>query len=300
MSGSMSLPVLKSLTVTRYGAVEMGGTKTDLAAGTTLEDLTGPERIPTTDPDETLGRIFEFFTRHPVTAVGVASFGPLNLDRTSPRYGTIRFTPKPGWSGVRLHQRLSEGLGVPVTIDTDVNGAALGEGTHGAARGMTDFAYVTVGTGIGAGVMVRGAAIGGERHPEMGHVPVRRHPDDRHPGSCPYHGDCLEGMAAGPALEARFGRPDTWAGDDAVTELAVHYLAQGMVDIVYTVAPERIVVGGGVSRLPMFHERLRDRVGALLAGYPTSPDLDLLISKPGLGNRSGLVGALLLASPGEE
>jgi len=284
--------------VTWYGAVEMGGTKTDLAAGTTPEDLTEPERIPTTDPDETLSKVFEFFTRHPVTAIGVASFGPLNLDRASPRYGTIRFTPKPGWSGVRLHERLSEGLGVPVTIDTDVNGAALGEGRWGAGQGMTDFVYVTVGTGIGAGIMIRGKLIGGERHPETGHIAVRRHPDDRHAGSCPYHGDCLEGMASGPALEARFGRPATWPGAAEVLDLAIHYLAQGMVDIVYTVAPERIIIGGGVSRLPGFHERLRDRVGALLGGYPKDPDLELLISMPGLDGRSGLAGALLLAASG--
>lgn len=279
-----------------FGAVEIGGTKTDMSVGTSYQDMADPVRIATTDPDETLNRILEFFADHEVAAVGVASFGPLHLSPSSSRYGTMMFTPKPGWSGTPLHQRLSEGLGLPVAIDTDVNGAARGEGRWGAAQGMSDFVYVTVGTGIGAGIVVDGDPIGGERHPEAGHIVVRRHPDDRHEGSCPYHGDCLEGMAAGPALEARFGRPETWAGNDAVLEMGVHYLAQGMVALVYTVAPERIVIGGGVSRLPGFHDRLRDRVTTLLAGYPETPDRDLLISEPGLGDRAGLAGALLLAA----
>ena len=285
--------------MTSYGAVEMGGTKTDMTIGTGYSDMAEPVRIPTGDPDTTLGQIISFFEGADVSAVGVASFGPMQLDRASPRFGTMLFTPKPGWSGVAIHQRLSSGLGMPVALDTDVNGAALGESEWGAARGMSHYAYVTVGTGIGAGIVVAGRAIGDGRHPEMGHIVVSRHPDDRHHGSCPYHGECLEGMASGPALEARFGRPESWAGNEAVTEIVVHYLAQGMVDLVYTVAPERIVVGGGVSKLPGLHERLRERVGALLGGYPDTPDLDLLISKPGLGDRSGLAGALLLAARGE-
>ncbi len=284
--------------MTSYGAVEMGGTKTDMTVGTSHDDMAEPHRIATTDPDETLEAIIGYLTAREVAAVGVASFGPLNLDRASPRYGTMLLTPKAGWSGVPVYQRLSHGLSVPVVLDTDVNGAARGEGRWGAAQGMANFVYVTVGTGIGAGVVVHGEPLGGERHPEMGHVAVRRHPDDQHPGSCPYHGDCLEGMTAGPALEARFGKPETWPGNDTVTDLVVYYLAQGMVDLIYTVAPERIVVGGGVSRLPTFHERLRDRVEAMLAGYPDSPDLDLLISPPGLGEQSGLAGALLLAASG--
>jgi fructokinase len=284
--------------MTRYGAVEMGGTKTDMTVGTTHEDMDEPHRISTTGPEETLHGIVDYFTSRDVTAIGVACFGPLNLDRSSPDFGTLRSTPKPDWSGVPVHRRLSKALGVPVNIDTDVNGSARGEGRWGAARGMDDFVYVTVGTGIGAGVVVRGEPIAGEHHPEMGHIAVSRHPDDRHPGSCPYHGDCLEGMAAGPALEARFGRPETWSGNDAVIDVAVHYLAQGMIDLVYTVAPERIVVGGGVSKLVGFHQNLRDRVEALLADYPTEPDLDLLIAAPGLGEKSGLAGALVLAASG--
>lgn len=276
----------------------MGGTKTDLAVGTSLENLSTPHRISTSDPDETLGAVIDFFAGYELTAVGVASFGPLELDRQSPRFGTMLLTPKPGWTGTPVYERLSTDLGVPVALDTDVNAAALAEGRWGAAQGMRNYAYVTVGTGIGAGVVVDGKTIGDRRHPEMGHIVVSPLSEDRHDGSCPYHAVCLEGMAAGPALEARFGRPELWPGNDQVAHVAVHYLAQGMVNLVYTVAPERIVVGGGVSRLPELHERLRDRVGVLLARYPESPDLDLLISKPGLGERSGLAGALLLAASG--
>lgn len=283
--------------MTLYGAVEMGGTKTDVTVGRSFDDMAEPTRLETTDPDETLDRICRYFDDHDVVALGVASFGPLELDKSSSRYGKMLTTPKPGWRGTPVQSRLSEGVGVPVALDTDVNGSALGEGRWGAAQGMTNYVYVTVGTGIGAGIVVDARTIRGTGgHPEMGHVAVSRHPEDSHQGTCPYHADCLEGMAAGPALEARFGRPETWAGNDKVLEIAGHYLAQGMIDLVYVAAPERIVVGGGVSKLPGFHDRLRTRTETLLAGYPRSPDMDLLISPPGLGDRSGLAGALLLAA----
>lgn len=284
--------------MTLYGAVEMGGTKTDVVVGTGYEDMSDPVRIPTTTPVETLSAVVDCFGDHDVTAVGVASFGPLELSPRSSRYGSLLFTPKPGWSGTPVLNTLREALGVPVVIDTDVNGAARGEGKWGAAAGMSRFVYVTVGTGIGAGIVIDGSPIGGDRHPEFGHIVVSKRSEDRHEGSCAFHSGCLEGMASGPALEARFGNPDTWAGNQAVVDIAVHYLAQGMVDLVYTVAPERIVVGGGVSRLPGLHDSLRDRVGTLLGGYPTDPDLDLLISEPGLGERSALAGGLLMASTG--
>jgi fructokinase len=222
----------------------------------------------------------------------------MRLDRRHREFGTMLFTPKEHWSGFAVYETLTAGLDVPVSIDTDVNGAALGEGRWGSARGMTHYAYVTVGTGIGAGLVVAGELIHGERHPEMGHIPVRRMEGDSHPGSCPFHGDCLEGMAAGPALEARFGRPTTWAGNEVVLDVTSFYVAQGIVDLVYTVAPERVVVGGGVSALPGFHERVRTRVAERIAGYPAEQDLDLLVAKPGLGSRSGLAGALLMAAQG--
>ncbi|HET9260422.1 MAG TPA: ROK family protein [Acidimicrobiia bacterium] len=282
--------------MTIYGAVELGGTKTDVAFGTSPADMSPPQRIATTGPDETFAEVFEIIGRESVAAIGVACFGPLRLSPQDPDFGTMLATPKPGWSGVAVYRRFAELIPGPVVLDTDVNGAAVGEGRWGAAQGMSDYVYMTVGTGIGAGVVVRGQTVRGQRHPEAGHVPVARQPDDRYEGGCPYHGDCLEGLAAGPALEARFGSPEGWAGNDTVVDLATSYVARGVVSLVYAVAPERVIVGGGVSSLPGFHERLRHHVGILLGGYPDEPDLDLLVSRPGLGDRSGLAGALAMAA----
>ena len=278
-----------------FGAVEIGGTHTNLAVGVTPDDLMAREEFNTTLPEDTLQRIIGYFAEHPVDAVGVACFGPLQLGPGHPSYGTMRSTPKPGWSGTPVHARLSAALAGPVAMELDVNGAALGEGRWGAAMGMDHYSYVTVGTGIGGGSVVGGRPIGGERHPEMGHIAVSRMEGDGFLGRCPYHGACLEGMASGPALEDRFGRPGSWAGNDRVLDLVTHYLAQGMANLVYTVAPERIIVGGGVTALPGFHARLRKAVGSRLNDYPGEPDLDLLISKPGLGDLSGLAGGLVLA-----
>ena len=281
--------------MTRYGAVEIGGTKTDVAFGSSAENLSTPHRISTTTPGETLSAVAKFLASHEVAAIGVASFGPLDLDPSSPGYGRILATPKPNWTGVSVLEAIQTANGVPVRLDTDVNGAALGEGRWGATRGMSNYAYITVGTGIGAGVVVDGRVISGVRHPEAGHVVVSRREGDVYRGNCPYHGDCLEGMANGPALEARFGRPGTWAGNAAVLDVVTHYLAQGLRDLVYTVSPERMIIGGGVSRIPYFHERLRGTLDQLLADYPAEPDLELLVSKPGLGQLSGLAGGLVLA-----
>lgn len=277
-----------------FGAVEMGGTKVDMAVGTSPGDLE-PTRVATTTPEETLGAVVDFFAHSDVVAVGVACFGPLDLDRESKRYGTMLATPKPGWSEAPVLPTLSTELDVPVALDTDVNGAALGEGRWGAAQGMSHYAYMTVGTGIGVGVVVHGGVITGEIHPEAGHMVVGRLDGDGYPGNCPYHGDCLEGLAAGPALEARFGEPSTWAGNDVVTNLAADYVARGLGNLYYTAATERIVVGGGVSGLPGFYHRVRHTLGELIAGYPGEPDLDLLVSPPGLGDLSGLAGAMILA-----
>jgi fructokinase len=281
--------------MTVFGTVEVGGTKTDMAVGTSPEDLSEPRRVPTTSPHETLDVVIDYFTANRVDSLGAACFGPLDLDPVSGGFGRMLSTPKPGWSRHPVYDTLRKGLGIPVGIDTDVNGAALGEGRWGATQGMANHAYVTVGTGIGAGVVVDGRPISGRRHPETGHVVVRRLAGDDHPGTCPYHHECLEGMAAGPALEARFGDPGTWAGNDTVVATATHYVAQGLIALIYVAAPERIVVGGGVSRLPGFHDRLRTAVEALLGDYPEPPDMDLTVSAPGLGALAGLAGGLVLA-----
>ena len=279
-----------------YGAVELGGTKTDIAFGTDPDNMSEPTRIITTTPEETLDEVVKTLGRADLDAIGVATFGPIRLDTTRDDFGTMLATPKPGWSGTPIYRTLAESCAVPVALNTDVNGAAVGEGRWGAAQGMKDYVYVTIGTGIGAGIVVGGEVLIGEGHPESGHMRVARLEGDSYPGACPYHGDCLEGLAAGPALEARFGRPETFAGNHAVLALVCGYLAQGLANLVYTVAPERIIVGGGVSSLPGFHASLRSGLADLLGAYPDEHDLDLLVSRPGLGTSSGLAGALALAA----
>jgi fructokinase len=281
-----------------FGTVELGGTKTLVATGTTPDDLTSPRRIPTEDPETTLGLVVEQLAGEAIEAVGVASFGPIELRPDHPGYGSITRTPKPGWSGTPVLRELTDALGLPVGLDTDVNGSALGEGRWGAAEGLSDFVYLTVGTGIGGGAIAGGSVLGGVSHPEMGHTVVEPHPDDRYPGRCPYHGGCLEGMASGPALEDRFGPVGEWAGESEAMALAVHYLAQVLRNIVYTMAPQRVIVGGGVSSMTGFHEHLRAALASQLQGYPGLLEFtaaDYLVA-PGLGDRSGLAGGLVLAA----
>jgi fructokinase len=282
------------------GAVEIGGTKTLVASGESLEDLEGYHTIPTTDPGETVDAVVERLRAAGASSVGVASFGPLELRPSHARFGHITSTPKAGWSDTPVMQMLVQRLGVSVAFDTDVNGAALGEGEWGAAEGLGTFAYVTVGTGIGGGVVANGSPIHGAPHPEIGHVVVGRHPDDDHVGSCPFHGDCLEGMASGPSIEARFGRrAETLVDDEREDALGLvsHYIGQGLRNLVYAVAPERVIIGGGVSKLEGFHEAVGRSLLEFLAGYPgeeTHSDPGFVVP-PGLGDISGLAGALLLA-----
>lgn len=259
-----------------------------------MEDLTEPRRIETKDPQSTLDHVVDYLSGHEVSAVGVASFGPIENDRASDSYGTMLDTPKPGWSHYPVRQTISSALGVPVVLDTDVNGAALGEGRWGASKRLANHTYVTIGTGIGAGVVAGGELLRGNGHPEAGHVPVDRHPDDEFTGNCPFHGGCAEGMAAGPALEARFGPPDSWDQRE-VSALATHYVAACLAALFYIARPDRIVVGGGVSSLVGFHRELRNQMARRIADYPSPVDLQSLIVPPGLGDRSGLAGGLLLA-----
>lgn len=283
-----------------YGAVELGGTKTLVAVGSEPNDLSDPLSIPTTTPEKTLDAAIAHLQDSNLEAVGIASFGPVELRPDSPQFGYITTTPKPGWSGTSVLRRFAEALELPVGFDTDVNGAALGEGEWGASIGLGSHVYITVGTGIGGGVVAGGRPLHGAPHPEVGHVVVRRHPDDDHPGSCPFHRDCLEGMAAGPALAARFGKPAQTLDKDEQAEALRYeafYLAQGVRNLVYVAAPERVVIGGGVSKIPGFHASLRRSLADELAGYPgeDAHESEDFVVPPGLGDRSGLAGALLLA-----
>ncbi len=284
-----------------YGAVEAGGTKFVCAVGTGPDDVRALTRFPTTTPEETLARTLDFFRSQPEppVALGVGSFGPLDPDPSSPTYGYITRTPKPGWSHTDVAGTLGRALGVPVAFDTDVNAAAVGEHRWGAARGLDTFIYLTVGTGIGGGGLVGGRRLHGLVHPEMGHVLVPRAPGDDFAGHCPFHGACLEGMAAGPALQARWGRPGAdLSADHPAWDLEAHYLAHGLVNFILTLSPQRIILGGGVMQQPHLLPRVRRRVGALLNGYVAHPaldDLDTYIVAPGLGDRAGVLGALALA-----
>ncbi len=280
-----------------YGAVELGGTKTLVAVGTSPSDLSTPQRIPTNDPGATLGSVVAYLNQFQLDSVGIASFGPVELRPHHDSYGVITTTPKPGWAQTPVLKTIGDGVDSPVAIDTDVNGSALGEGSWGAGVGLTDFVYITVGTGVGGGAVVGGRSLTGLGHPEMGHVIVTPADGDDYPGRCPYHRVCLEGMASGPALEDRFGPPGSDDTEATARDLAAHYIAQGLRNIVYTLAPQRIIIGGGVSTMPGFHDKTHAELTDQLAGYPPLPEYEQsdFIVPPGLGELSGLAGALVLA-----
>lgn len=289
----------------RLGAVEVGGTKVLCLVGSGADDIVSQARIPTGEPRQTLAAVIAFLQREvasggPLDAVGVASFGPLELRRSHPRYGFITTTPKPAWCDVDVVGPFRRTLGVPVGFDTDVNGAALGEGRWGAAGDLDTYVYVTVGTGIGAGAVIEGRVVHGLGHPEMGHLSVARQPGDDFAGGCPLHGDCLEGMASGVALAARWGCPaERLEGDQlrAATELEAAYLAAGLRNIVYALAPQRIVIGGGVAGLPELFPLLRAHLSATLASYPGLPEHagDDFVVPAELGSLAGPLGAFVLA-----
>jgi fructokinase len=280
-----------------YGGVEAGGTKWVCGIGTGPDDLHALETFPTTTPAETLARAAAFFDQNGgVSAIGVGSFGPIDL-----RAGRITTTPKPGWAETDVVSVLQGALGVPVAFDTDVNAAALGEGRWGAAMGLDTFCYFTVGTGIGGGVMAGGRLVHGLIHPEVGHMLIP-HDRGRDPfaGSCPFHGDCFEGLAAGSAIERRWGKPgEQLGGRSEVWELEAEYLALGVVNVICIVSPQRVILGGGVMKQPSLLPLVRARVRELLAGYIVAPaladGLDEYIVGPALGDRAGVLGAIELA-----
>jgi fructokinase len=259
--------------------------------------------VPTTLPEETLARAVAFFAGRSerVAAVGIAAFGPLDLAPHSARWGSIAATPKPGWSGTALAGPLRRALGVPVAIDTDVNAAALAEHRWGAGCGCDPLVYVTVGTGIGGGGVVGGRTMRGLVHPEMGHMRVPHDRDaDPFPGACPFHGDCLEGLASGPAMRQRWGQPaEALPADHPAWPLEARYLALGLANIVCALSPGRIVVGGGVMRQPALLPLVREALVSVLAGYVRAPEIleriDGYVVPPFLGARSGVLGAIALA-----
>lgn len=263
-------------------------------------------RIPTTNPDETIGKVARFFREQekihgPLAALGIASFGPVDPDPTSPTFGYITSTPKAGWSNTNIAGKLKEIFNVPVGFDTDVNGAALAEYSWGAARNVDTFIYITVGTGIGGGAFILGQAHHGLVHPEIGHILIPHDwQADPYAGCCPYHGDCLEGMASGPALEERWGKPgNALPANHPAWKLEANYLGLAMHNLVCTVSPQRIIVGGGVLKQSTLLPLVRKKVLTLLNGYigalTSAETLETYIVLPALGNMAGVLGALALA-----
>jgi len=289
-----------------FGGIEGGGTKFVCVIGRGPDDVVAEARIPTTTPQATLSETVEFFRSESaragsLAAIGVGCFGPVDLHEDSPTWGFITTTPKPGWERTDVAGRLKRDLGVPVAFDTDVNAAALGEARWGAARGLDSFVYLTVGTGIGGGGLLGGRPMHGLVHPEMGHMLLPRdRAADPFPGMCPFHGDCLEGLASGPALLARWGQPAEGLPEDhPAWPLEAHYLALAVVNFVCTLSPQRIILGGGVMDQRHLFPLIRREVVALLNGYLRAAEIldaiDSYIVPPGLGNRSGRLGALAMA-----
>jgi len=291
-------------------AIEAGGTKFVLGLVEQGPDGAPPvirarHRIATNDPASTTEALAAWFEEASKTfgrpeALGLASFGPLSGRHGQAGWGRLGPTPKPGWTGFDLPGAVGAALGLNPAVDTDVNAAALAEGLWGAARGLADFVYVTVGTGIGGGVVSGGALVHGAGHPETGHVPVPREPGDDYPGRCPFHRSCLEGMASGPAVGERWGAPaETLPADHPAWDLEARYLASGFLPLVHVLATERIVLGGGLGSAPGLASLVHARLAERLAGYAPRLDepgaMDAFVVPPGLGSDAGLLGAAALA-----
>ena len=284
-----------------YGGIEAGGTKFVCAVGDETGQIVAETTFPTTTPEQTLARAIAFFEKfRGLKAIGVGSFGPVDPRPGSPTWGYITTTPKPGWQYTDVAGALMKALGAPVAFDTDVNAAALGEKKWGAAQDVSDFIYLTIGTGIGGGGVIGGSLMHGLLHPEMGHMRIP-HDWKRDPfeGACPYHGDCLEGLASGPAITQRWGVPaEQLPPNHPAWALEAHYLALAMTNLILVLSPERIILGGGVMNQRQLFPMIREEVQRLLADYIQHPvilnEMDGYIIPPGLGGRAGVLGALAL------
>jgi fructokinase len=290
-----------------YGAIEAGGTKFVCAVGSGPDDLSSVQ-FPTTSPQKTIDAAVDFFRREAggrLVALGIGSFGPIDLNRASPHYGFITATPKPGWQNTDLAGPLRAALQVTVEFDTDVNAAALGETRWGAARDVESCLYLTVGTGIGGGAVANGRLLHGMMHPEMGHIRIPHNlAADPYRGGCPFHGDCLEGLASGPAMQERWQKPAAeLPSGHAAWALEARYLALAIANYVFTLSPARVILGGGVMQQTQLFPLIREEFRKILNGYIQMPqiltELDCYIVPPALGNRAGVLGALALAMPGE-
>ncbi len=287
-----------------YGAIEAGGTKFVCAVGNGPDDVR-IERFATTTPEETFSRVIAFFRKHnaknELNAIGIGSFGPVDLDKDSDTYGYITSTPKRNWPYTDFYGTIKKEFDIPIGFDTDTNAAALGEHRWGAGKGLSDFLYVTIGTGIGGGGVYNGKLMHGLVHPEMGHIFIPRDPNDTYKGKCPFHGNrCFEGLATGPAILERWGKPgEDLESSHEAWELEARYIALALVNYICTLSPQRIIIGGGVMEQIHLFPSIRKKVGTMINGYIQSPailnNIDNFIVPPDLGKRAGVLGALALA-----
>lgn len=283
-------------------AVEAGGTKMVCAVGSNLDDL-DETRFETTSPEQTIRRAIDFFKsaqtrRGTIRALGIGTFGPADIDVNSATFGFIKNTPKDNWSNTDMASPIRSALGdIPMAFETDVNAAAWGERKWGAARNLDDFIYITVGTGIGGGAISGGKILHGEGHPEMGHLRI---PHDRQKdsftGCCPFHGNCLEGLASGSALSQRWQcNPGDLDEDHPGWDLEASYLADALANLTLTLCPRRFILGGGVMEQAHLFHKIRRKLSQRLAGYVSLPELDTFVVPPGLGAQAGILGAMALA-----
>jgi fructokinase len=278
------------------GAIEAGGTKFVCAVGDETGKIIDRIQIPTTVPEETMTGVIQFFKKYQVKAIGIGSFGPIDVNEDSPTYGFITSTPKLAWKDFPFVQTIKEAFSVPVGFNTDVNAAALGEATFGAAKGLDSCLYITIGTGIGAGAMVQGKLLQGLSHPEMGHILVRRHQNDSYQGKCPYHHDCFEGLAAGPGIEERWGEKGiNLVEREEVWDLEGYYIAQALMQYILILSPKKIILGGGVMNQKQVFTYVYKYLPELVNQYVSLPELSDYIVSPGLGDNAGIAGSLLLA-----
>ena len=282
-----------------YGALEAGGTKMVCAIGDENGRILEQISVPTTTPEETMPPILEYFKGKDIAAIGIACFGPVDLNPSSPTYGYITTTPKLAWANYNIVGAVKDALGIPVGFDTDVNGSLLGEVTWGCAKGLTDAVYFTIGTGVGGGVMTNGKLLHGMLHPELGHMLMRVREDDTYKGHCPFHGNCLEGMAAGPALEERWGaRGRDLADRDEVWDLESYYIAQAIWTCITVLSPQKVILGGGVMHQEQLFPLIREKVAELMNHYLKTKeleDLDSYIVPASLNDDQGIMGCIKLA-----
>jgi fructokinase len=281
------------------GAVEAGGTKFVCGIGNESGEILDRISFPTELPEKTLTQVIDYFTNKQVEAIGIGSFGPINIDRSSPQYGYVTTTPKPGWSNYPFLPELKKVFDIPFGWDTDVNAAALGEASWGAAKGLDSCLYYTIGTGVGVGIYAEGKLVHGLVHPEGGHVLTRRHADDSYEGKCPYHGDCLEGMASGPAIEARWKvKGNELSTDHPAWDMEAFYIGQAVAGAILLLSPQKVILGGGVMHQRQLFPLIREQVRKTLKGYVRAAELadkiDDYIVPPSLGDNAGLSGSIAL------